>query len=204
MLARGNEIDLAELQTGDPVRVLPAPAPGEFFDRQVHTTDGLVDCCPATFADALARCARLFDETTAEIERGGLRLIHKRDAWMHNSWFANLPRMRRGGRDTNPLGMHPTDAAARGLADGAEVTVTSAHGEITASIEHDEDLMPGVVSMVHGWGHAGSPRLRVAHAAPGSNPNALLPTGGDSFEPLSSQAHMTGVPVTVAPLVGAH
>jgi hypothetical protein len=57
--------------------------------------------------------------------------------------------------------------------------------------------MPGVVSMVHGWGHAASPRMRVAHQHPGSNPNVLLPSGQGSFEPLSSQAHMTGVPVHV-------
>jgi len=197
MLSRGNGIDLAELQHGDPVRVLPAPAPGDFFERQVQTPDGLVDCCPATFAEAIERCHRLFNETAAEVAEGGLRMIHKRDAWMHNSWFANLPRMKRGGRTTNPLGIHPSDAATLGLADGAIVSVTSASGMIDAVVEHDEDLMPGVVSMVHGWGHELSPRLRVAHAAPGSNPNALLPIGEGSFEPLSSQAHMTGIPVTV-------
>ena len=63
--------------------------------------------------------------------------------------------------------------------------------------------MEGVVSMVHGWGHRASPRLRVATASPGSNPNALLPTGPGSFEPLSSQAHMTGIPVTVRQLARA-
>jgi hypothetical protein len=31
------------------------------------------------------------------------------------------------------------------------------------------------------------------------NPNALLPSGLGSFDPLSSQAFMTGVPVEVAP-----
>ena len=54
-----------------------------------------------------------------------------------------------------------------------------------------------VVAMVHGWGHAASPRLRVANQHPGANPNALLPIGEGSFEPLSSQAHMTGIPVQV-------
>ena len=78
--------------------------------------------------------------------------------------------------------------------------MASAHGEIDAVVEVDDDLMDGVVSMVHGWGHAASPRLRVAAASPGANPNALLPTGPDSFEPLSSQAHMTGIAVTVRPL----
>ena len=73
----------------------------------------------------------------------------------------------------------------------------------TATLESvvvlDDDLMPGVVSMVHGWGHTASPRLGVASAHPGVNVNVLLPSGPGSFEPLSSQAHMTGIPVTVEP-----
>jgi formate dehydrogenase len=116
---------------------------------------------------------------------------------MHNSWFSNVARMKRGGRVTNPLGMHPDDAQARGLSDGDAVSITSDHGSIDATVELDHELMPGVVSMVHGWGHAASPRMTVAHQHPGSNPNALLPHGEGSFEPLSSQAHMTGVPVDV-------
>jgi len=197
MLQTGSGVDLDELQTGDPVRVLPQPAPGRFFEQQVYTGDGRIDCCPPSFGAAIERCHRLFAETAAEVAGGGLRLIHGRDAWMHNSWFANVPRMKRGGRTTNPLSMHPADAAGLGLADGDAVHVTSAHGQLESEVRHDVDLMPGVVSMVHGWGHAASPSLRVAHAQPGANPNALLPSGPGSFEPLSSQAHMTGIPVTV-------
>ncbi|MFN8020181.1 MAG: molybdopterin-dependent oxidoreductase [Acidimicrobiales bacterium] len=200
MLAKGSGVDLAELQaTG--VHVLPRPEPGVFFDRQVVTEDGLVDCCPTGFAAAFERCDRLWDETVREVDGDRLRLIHRRDAWMHNSWFANLPRMKRNGRTDNPLSMHPDDADRLGLSDGTEVTVTSDHGEVISVIALDAALMPGVVSMVHGWGHAASPRLRVAHEHPGANPNALLPIGDGSFEPLSSQAHMTGIPVDVRPLV---
>ena len=108
--------------------------------------------------------------------------------------------MKRGGRTTNPLCMHPDDAAARGLADGDAVGVDQRpRRDRRPIVELDDELMPGVVSMVHGWGHAASPGMRVAHAHPGANPNALLPIGAGSFEPLSSQAHMTGIPVTVAP-----
>jgi anaerobic selenocysteine-containing dehydrogenase len=202
MVAKGSGVDLTELQHGpDRIRVLPAPEPGSFFDTQVQTTDGLVDCCPATFAEAIVRCHRFFEETAAELSGVDgvrrLRLIHKRDPWMHNTWFANVPRMKRRGRTTNPLGIHPTDGEVLGVVDGATVLVRSEHGEVEAIAEHDADLMPGVVSMVHGWGHAASPRMRVAAEHPGTNPNVLLPTGADSFEPLSSQAHMTGIPVTV-------
>ncbi len=198
MLATGAGVDLDALRVSGEVHLLPQPTPGEFFDKQVHTIDGLVDCAPASFTDAIERCHRLFDEASAETRDGRLRLIHKRDAWMHNSWFANVSRMKRGGRTDNPLGIHPDDAAASGLDDGDPV-VTSDHGEVHTVVEYDADLMRGVVSMVHGWGHAASPRLRVAHAHPGANPNALLPIGEGSYEPLSSQAHMTGIAVRVSP-----
>ena len=118
---------------------------------------------------------------------------------MHNSWFANLERMKRNGRTSNPLGMNPADVDRLGLHDGDAIVVSSAHGAVHTTVEADDDLMVGVVSMVHGWGHAASPRMRVAAASPGANPNALLPIGEGSFEPLSSQAHMTGIEVTVTP-----
>jgi anaerobic selenocysteine-containing dehydrogenase len=206
MLDRGSGVDLDALQAaatdGRAVQVLPEPTPGTFFERQVVTIDGLVDCCPASFTDAIDRCRHLFDETRAEVTEmsngpASLRLIHRRDAWMHNSWFANVPSLKRGGRTNNPLGIHPADAADLGLADGDAVSVASRHGEIDTVVQFDPALMRGVVSMVHGWGHAASPRLRVAAEHPGANPNALLPTGEGSYEPLSSQAHMTGIPVRV-------
>ena len=197
MLRTGAGIEFEQLQR-EGVHVLPRPQPGTFFDRQVHTEDGRVDCCPSVFAEALDRCHRLFDETVAELHDGRLRLIHKRDAWMHNSWFANVARMKRNGRTGNPLGMHPDDASDRGLRSGDEVVVESDHGVVDTTVELDPDLMRGVVSMVHGWGHGASPGLRVAHEHPGANPNVLLPIGEGSFEPLSSQAHMTGIPVRVS------
>ncbi len=199
MLERGSGLQLDELSDGV-ARVLPTPTPGTFFDQQVQTADGLVDCCPPVFADAIERSHRFFNEATERGRNGDLLLIHKRDAWMHNSWFANIERMKKRGRTNNPLGIAPSDATRLGLHDGDMVSVASAHGEIQAVVEIDADLMDGVVSMVHGWGHTVSPRMRVASANPGSNPNVLLPIGPDSFEPLSSQAHMTGIPVTVQAL----
>jgi anaerobic selenocysteine-containing dehydrogenase len=203
MLAKGSGLELADLQADGLPHVLPRPEPGTFFDAQVHTTDGLVDCCPPGFAGAIDRCHRLYEETRQEVSSGRLRLIHRRDAWMHNSWFANVARMKRGGRTTNPLSMHPVDAERLGLDDGDQVLVASDHGEVATVVERDGALMPGVVSMVHGWGHAISPRLRVAHQHPGANPNELLPIGEGSFEPLSSQAHMTGIAVDVRRLSDA-
>ncbi|MFN3219515.1 MAG: molybdopterin-dependent oxidoreductase [Acidimicrobiales bacterium] len=211
LLARGSGIELDDLMASGDVVMVDPPEPGGFYDNQVRTLDGRVDCCPAVFTEAIERCSALFGEASTVSGTGpgthegdgALLLIHKRDPWMHNTWMANLDRMKRRGRITNPLGMHPDDAAVRGLEDGAEVRVRSDHGEVVAVVEFDEDLMAGVVSMVHGWGHEASPRLRIAHRDPGVNPNALLPSGPGAFEPLSSQAHMTGIPVEVAPVAVA-
>ena len=195
MLASGSNVDLGEMQRTGDVAVLPEPLPGQFFDDHVTTADGRIDCCPPTFSDALARATVLFDEMAADTD--GLKLISRRDQWMHNSWFANLPRMKRGGRDSNPLWMHPDDASARGLLEGSMVRISNAYGEIESAVRFADDLMPGVVSMLHGWGHRSSPGMTDAAARPGVNVNALLPIGEGSFEPLSSQAHMTGIRVEV-------
>ena len=201
LLSAGSGIDLDELRTeatdgSRAIRVLEPPTPGRFFDVQVQTDDGRVDCCPTGFSAAIERCHRLFEETERRTDDGRLLLIHKRDPWMHNSWFANVERMRRR-RGGDPLSIHPLDAQDRGLMAGDEIIVVSDHGEVRTTVDLDEDLKRGVVAMVHGGGHRLSPRLRVAAASPGANPNALLPVGPDSFEPLSSQAHMTGIRVEV-------
>jgi anaerobic selenocysteine-containing dehydrogenase len=169
---------------------------GAFYDEWVQTADKRVDCCPALFAEALARAETICRELEAE-RADQLKLITRRDPWMHNSWYHNVERMKRPGRLENPLHMNPDDALRLGLRDGARVTCRSAHGAVDATLAYDADLMPGVVSMTHGWGHAKT-GMRVAQKHPGVNANALLPSGPGSFEPLSNQAHMTGIPVEVS------
>ncbi len=64
----------------------------------------------------------------------------------------------------------------------------------------DPGLVRGVAALTHGWGHERAPGLRVAAGSPGVNANRLLPTGPGSYEPLSNQAFMTGVPIEVEPV----
>jgi anaerobic selenocysteine-containing dehydrogenase len=169
---------------------------GRFYDEWLQTPDNRVDCCPPLFADGLARAETICRELEAE-RADQLKLITRRDAWMHNSWYHNVERMKRPGHLENPLHMNPDDAQRLGLTEGARVSCRSAHGAVDATLAYDADLMPGVVSMTHGWGHAKT-GMRVAQKNPGVNANALLPSGPGSFEPLSNQAHMTGIPVEVS------
>lgn len=190
---------LAEIEGG--TVVLPAPQPGRFFDDWIQTEDRRVDCCPELFKEsgALDRAETIFEELAAE-PPDQLKLITRRDSRMHNSWYQNLERFRHGGHGGNPLHLHPEDAAGRGLAEGDQVRICGPGGEIEAFVTLDDELMPGVVAMAHGWGNAGSTGLSVAGRHPGVNANRLLPSGPDSFEPVSNQAFMTGIPVDVSPL----
>jgi anaerobic selenocysteine-containing dehydrogenase len=172
---------------------------GAFFDEHMQTPDRRVECCPPGFAAALERAEAIFGELAVE-GASHLKLITRRDPFMHNSWYANLPAMKRGARDRNRLAVHPDELRARGVADGARVRLWNEHGAIEVEVEADDTLMRGVVALTHGWGNQRTPGMRVAQRTPGVNANALLPAGPDSFEPLSNQAFMTGVPVSLTPI----
>jgi len=169
---------------------------GRFYSDHLQTDDGKVDCCPSGFGDALAVCAKQLIELDAEgPER--LKMITLRDPYMHNSWYANLNRMKGGTKDRNYLYINPDDATQRQVSTGDKVKLSSSAGEIEVELRLDADLKRGVVALTHGWGNSRTPGMRVAHQSPGANQNALLPSGVGSFDPLSNQAFMTGVPVEI-------
>ena len=183
-------------QSASGTEVLPPPTPQALFEIGVQNPGGRIDCCPPLFEKALQRAEALFNELLAE-PADQLKLITRRTNTMLNSWFANLPSFKRDYALDNPLYMNPEDARRLGFDESAEVRVESASGVVIAILRLDDSLRPGVVAMTHGWGHGASPALKVANNHPGVNVNALLPTGVGSFEPLSNQAHMTGIPVEV-------
>ncbi len=172
--------------------------PGQFYERHLQTEDSKVDCCPAAFTSALERAEDLFVDS---LERLGdeLLLITRRDKYMHNSWYANVEIMKPEGWNRTFVYVHPQDAERLQLVEGEQAKIGNSNGELTAEVKLDADLRPGVVAIPHGWGNARTPGMRLAQATAGENVNRVLPSGLGSFEPLSSQAHMTGIPVTVAP-----
>jgi anaerobic selenocysteine-containing dehydrogenase len=95
--------------------------------------------------------------------------------------------------------VHPDDAERLGVVDGERVRVTSRAGAIEVPAQVTEDVMPGVVSIPHGWGH-GAPgaELRVAAEHAGANSNVLADEL--ALEPLSGTAILNGIPVELAPV----
>ena len=178
---------------------LPALTPGKFYSDWIQTEDQRVNCCPSVFAEAIAQSRVIFAELMAE-PKHQLKLISLRTNYMQNSWYHNVPDLKREHQQYNALYMAAYDFDQANMEDGQKVKVCSEYGEIIARVRVDPGLRQGVVAMTHGWGNANTSGMKVAQKFPGSNVNELLPSGAGSYEKISNQAFMTGIPVAVSVL----
>jgi anaerobic selenocysteine-containing dehydrogenase len=133
-------------------------------------------------------------ELVADVTR--LTLIGRRHVRSNNSWMHNIDVLVKG-RERCTLQINTEDAAEMGLAPEGMAKVSSPTGTIIARVEVTDDIMPGVVSLPHGWGHdLDGTSLSVAAQRPGVNSNRLS-TG--QMDPLSGNAVLNGIQVDVAP-----
>jgi anaerobic selenocysteine-containing dehydrogenase len=176
--------------------VLPKPASGRFYSDWLQTTDKKVDCCPALFNESLENAEALFLERENE-SPDQLMLITLRNGFMHNSWYQNIERLKKGEYRHNAVYLSTGDARRRNLESGTRVRLFNAWGSIETVLKIDDRLRDGVAAMTHGWGNHKTPGMKVAQKYPGVNVNHLLPSGPGSYEKLSNQAHMTGIPVEI-------
>ncbi|MGZ3418198.1 MAG: molybdopterin-dependent oxidoreductase [Polyangiales bacterium] len=124
-----------------------------------------------------------------------LVLIGRRHLRSNNSWLHNSARLVKG-RSRCTMQIHPRDAEARDLHDGAMAEVETDAGRISIAVEITEDVMPGVVSIPHGFGHdrAGT-RTAVATAHAGVSVNDI--TDDRAIDALSGNAAFSGLAVRV-------
>lgn len=107
----------------------------------------------------------------------------------------NLPLLATGPMRCTAL-VHPQDAQRLGLADGALARLGANGRSIEAQVQLSDEMMPGVVSLPHGWGHdLEGARLALAAQRPGANLNALLDE--NARDPLAGNAVLSGVAVRV-------
>jgi len=157
------------------------------------TPNGRVDLAPAYLTADLGRLR-------ARLGRGadGLVLVSRRHVRSKNSWLHNVDVLVKG-KDRCTLLIHPDDARRSGVADGRLARVSSEAGTVEVSVEVSDEMMPGVVSLPHGWGHdKEGTRMAVARDHPGVNNNLLAP--GHLVDLLSGNAVVNGIPVEVAPV----
>jgi len=163
--------------------------PGQLPGRLLTKTKR-IDGAPSLVLDDLARL-----RATPAVDDGDLVLIGRRHQQDCNSWMHNTERLTRG-KPRHQLFMHPDDLSARGIDNGATVAVTSRVGEVEVDVLATDDVMPGVVSLPHGYGHqVGGTRMAHASTVTGVSINDL--TDPDRLD-VSGNAALSGVPVTVA------
>ena len=158
----------------------------------LSTASGTVELAPPTI---IADVPRL--EASIAREQPELLLVGRRHLRSNNSWMHNIEVLVKG-KERCTLQVHPDDAARHGLSDGTEAEVCSRVGAVVASVEVTDSVAPGVVSLPHGWGHGvDGTRMEVAARHPGVNSNVL--TDPEVIDPLSGNAALNAIPVTVTP-----
>jgi anaerobic selenocysteine-containing dehydrogenase len=169
-------IDLGELQPRVP--------------EMLRTPSGKVELAPPLLLQDLERAAQDLRAPAPD-----LVIIGRRDVRTNNSWMHNLPTLAKGPFRCTAL-VHPIDAARYGVQDGGMATLRNGHRNVKAQVQFCTDMMPGVVSLPHGWGHnLPGAQLRVAAERPGANINALL--DDQLRDPLSGNAVLGGVAITM-------
>ena len=165
--------------------------------ERLQTDDHRIDLAPELLAEPVRELAsRLAAGDFAAGDDGSLALIGRRHLRSNNSWMHNQERLVKG-RDRCTCLMHPDDAASRGLEDGTVVAVRSSEGVIEVPLQVSDEVMPGVVSIPHGWGHdVDGVGWQVAKANPGASINDI--TDGSLIDPVSGNAALNEVRVTVA------
>jgi anaerobic selenocysteine-containing dehydrogenase len=88
--------------------------------------------------------------------------------------------------------LHPRDAAGLGLGDGDRTTVESAVGAIEVTVEIDDSVRPGVVTLPHGYGGLYAGRGPIGPAI-----NRL--TASAHCEPFTKTPYHKYVPVRIRP-----
>jgi anaerobic selenocysteine-containing dehydrogenase len=162
------------------------------FPNRIPDKHGAIDLAPELFVDDLDRLKERYSQKG---DREQLVLIGRRHLRSNNSWMHNAPRLMKG-KDRCTLMIHPDDAERIGVKSGDRVTVSSRVGQVSAPAEITNDMMPGVVSLPHGFGHGREGvQLRVAASHAGVSVNDL--TDEKSLD-VSGNAAFSGVLVTVA------
>ncbi|MBV4490203.1 molybdopterin-dependent oxidoreductase [Pseudomonas oryzicola] len=157
---------------------------------RLATTSKAVEAAPPVLLDDLHRLAQQPAPTAGELLLIGRRHVRSNNSWMHN--FHRLVK----GKPRHQLLMHPQDLQQRQLQDGQRVRIRSRTGTLEVEVQACDDIMPGVVSLPHGFGHARhGVQLQVARAQPGVSANDL--TDEHLRDRVSGNAALNGVPVQI-------
>jgi anaerobic selenocysteine-containing dehydrogenase len=156
----------------------------------LRTPSGKIELAPEPIVADLDRLRRGMSRSVP-----AMVLIGRRELRSNNSWMHNVPALMKGD-DPCTLLLHPDDATRLGLADGDRARISSSASSVEAPVQITRDIMSGVVSLPHGWGHdQPGTRMSVANARHGVNINRLM--SNLAIDPLSGNAALNAIPVKI-------
>jgi anaerobic selenocysteine-containing dehydrogenase len=161
------------------------------FPQWIFTPNRKIAVAPELYLKDVERAR----EKLAQTEAGGMLLIGRRHVRSNNSWMHNSHRLVKGKPRCTAM-LHPQDAERLGIANGQIVSVSTRVGSIELPAEITDSLMPGVISVPHGWGHdREGVRLEVARKVAGVSINDI--TDERHVDAITAMPVLNGVPVTV-------
>ena len=159
--------------------------------KRLRTPGKRISIAPPLFLSDVPRLRARAAAVPSELVLIGRRHLHSNNSWCHNA--GRLVK----GKPRCVLLINRRDAERRRIADGDTVSIVSRTGRLEVPAEVSDEMMPGVVSLPHGWGHGREGvRLRVAGSVAGASVNDV--TDGQAIDPLSGNAAFSGLPVQVA------
>jgi anaerobic selenocysteine-containing dehydrogenase len=164
--------------------------------HRIYHKDGRVHLV----AEPLMRALGELERELAAPASGEVLLVGRRDLRSNNSWMHNAPSLV-AGRERCVLLVNPADAARAGIRDSQPAVLENHVHAATVPVRVTDDVMPGVVSLPHGWGHAPSAAWqRVAGAHAGVSANDW--TDDQRVESVVGQSILNGVPVRLRAAAG--
>lgn len=159
--------------------------------ERLCTSDGKITLMADYIIEDLARLGT-DQSATAKDE---FLLIGRRHIRSNNSWMHNSHRLVKG-KPRWQLLMHPDDLAAHQLQDQSQVRIQSRVGQVQTQVMASDEVMPGVVSLPHGWGHKrDGVSMEIAAAQGGVSCNDL--TDDKLIDQASGNSALNGVPVRI-------
>jgi anaerobic selenocysteine-containing dehydrogenase len=159
----------------------------------LRTPSAKIEMAPPEILADLGRVDEALGQPVPDLVMIGRRHIRSNNSWMHNA-----PTLAKGPERCTLI-VHAQDAARYGLADGGRARITKGNRAIEALVTISDEVMAGVVSLPHGFGHdLPDTQLSRASIRPGVNMNAILDE--DWRDPLSGTSVLSGIPVSVAPI----
>ena len=160
----------------------------------LRTPSGMIEMSPPQLIADLVRLEASIDQ----VDDDQMLLVGRRDLKSNNSWMHNLNVLTKGSLACTAH-VNPLDAQRLGLSTGETVRIASRVGAVEAPVEVTDAVRPGVVSLPHGWGH-GVPGTRMGVAAAKAGVNSNILTDDQVMDPLSGNAALNAIPVTLSAL----